>query len=177
MAAADRGLRAAVALGVPAGDDRRRVLVTFAGAAALVPAPQPIQSPWIAAAALALRRSEILRDIDPGVTVRERDGVMVVEAPMPATAFAAPAVIRAALLAVRPAAIVDAEEEVVTLPDADLARWRRDPAPVRASAIPRADDSDSRWLWALALVLLFVEARVRRLHVRVVEREAHADAA
>ena len=76
--------------------------------------------------------------------------MMVVEAPMSATGFAAPAVIRAALLAVRPAGIVDGEEEVVTLPDADLARWRRDPAPVAAPAIPRADDSDSRWLWALA---------------------------
>jgi hypothetical protein len=101
------------------------------------------------------------------------------------------------LLAVRPAAIVEAEEEVVSLPDADLARWRREPAPVTRSAIPRADDSDlsaealgrrslgeggsaeadGRWLWALALVLLVVEARLRRLQGRAVESEAHADAA
>jgi hypothetical protein len=63
------------------------------------------------------------------------------------------------------------------LPDADLAHWRREPGPVTAAAIPRADDSDGRWLWALALVLLLVEFRVRRLHVRAVEREAHANAA
>src|SRR5205085_11678781 len=111
-----------------------------------------------------------------------RDGVMVVEAPMPASAFAAPAVMRAALLALRPAAIVDAEEEVVTLPDGDLARWRRDPAPVTASAIPRADDSDARWLWAIAAVLLVVEAFVRRIRLRgfggqAAEGEEHADAA
>ena len=66
----------------------------------------------------------------------ERDGVMVVDAPIPAAALAAPAVIRAALLAVRPAAMVDREEEVVTISDADLARWRRDPAPVRIVGEP-----------------------------------------
>jgi aerotolerance regulator-like protein len=174
---ADRALRAAVALGVPAGDDRRRVLVTFTGAATLAPPSEPVQSPWIASAALAFKRSDLLRDVDPGVTVRERDGVMVVEAPMPATGFAAPAVIRAAILAVRPAAIIDREEEVVTLPDAALARWRREPAPVTAPAVPRADDSDQRWFWALALVLLVVEARLRCLQGRAVEREAHANAA
>ena len=91
---------------------------------------------------------------------------MVVDAPIPASALAAPAVIRAALLAVRPAGIVDGEEEVVTLPDADLARWRRDPALVTASSNPRADDSDGRWLWAVALVLLLVEARVRSTRLR-----------
>jgi hypothetical protein len=164
--AADRALRAAVSLGIPAGDPGHHLLVHFAGAAALVPAAQPVHSPWIAAAAIALARSDLLRDADADIKVLERDGVMVVEAPIPAAALAAPAVIRAALLAVRPAAIVDGEEEVVTLSDADLARWRRDPAPVTASAIPRADDSDGRWLWALALVLLAAEARVRGFHLR-----------
>jgi hypothetical protein len=184
--AADRALRAAIARGVPAGDAGRRLLVRFAGAEALAPPAHPVQSPWIAVAALALSRSDLLRDVEPAVKVLERDGVMVVDALIPATAFAAPSVIRAALLAVRPPAIVDSEEEVVTLSDADLARWRRDPAPVTASGNPRADDSDlsdetlarrsfsrggsvdsdARWLWALALVLLGVEARVRGIRVR-----------
>jgi hypothetical protein len=163
---ADRALRAAVALGIPAGDPGRRLLIRFAGAAALAPVAQPVHSPWIAAAAIALARSDLVPDADADIRVLERDGAMVVETPIPAAALSAPAVIRAALLAVRPAAIVGDEAEVVTHSDADLARWRRDPAPVTASAIPRADDSQGRWLWAVALLLLGAEARVRGFHLR-----------
>ena len=195
-AAADRALRAAIARGVPSGNAGRRLVVRFAGAEALVPPAQPVQSPWIAAAALALRRSELLREVEPRVMVLERDGVMVVDAPIPAAALDAPAVIRAALLAVRPAAIVDREEEVVAVSDADLARWRRDPPPVVMPANPDealgrrsvsgggSAESDARWLWALALLLLAVEARVRGTRLRgsaasarqAAEGETHAAA-
>jgi hypothetical protein len=91
--------------------------------------------------------------------------------------------VRAAILAVRPAAIADEESEVATLADEDLARWRRDAAPVTTSAIPNANDGDGRWLWALALGLLGVEAWIRRSSARVAGGslraggEAHADAA
>lgn len=183
-AAATRALQAMTSLGVPAGDDSRRVIVRFAGAAALRPPAAPIESRWIAAAALALRGSDLLREVESGVKVSERDGVMVVDAPMAAAALAAPAVIRAVLLAVRPAAIIDSEAEVVSLPDAVLARWRRDPAPVTGQAVPVPGDSDARWLWALALVLLAIEGRVRarrtaggQAHDRALGERAHADAA
>jgi hypothetical protein len=174
--AADRALRAAVSAGVSAGDASRRIIVRFAGAPPIVPAPQPVTSPWIAAAAL----SDVLRGVEPAVGVSERDGVMVVDAPIAAGAFEAPAIVRAAILAVRPAAIADVEAEVVTLPDEDLARWRRDPAPVATPAIPMANDggeSDARWLWALALMLLVIESRARRVRRHRTEQEAHADAA
>ena len=174
--AADRALRAAASPGVAAGDANRRVIVRFAGAPPIVPAPQAVASPWIAAAAL----SDALRGVEPAVTVSERDGVMVVDAPIAGSAFEAPAVVRAAILAVRPAATADAETEVATLSDDDLARWRRDAAPVATSAIPIANqgaESDARWLWALALILVAVEARVRRVPRRPTKREAHADAA
>jgi hypothetical protein len=172
-AAADRALCAAVSPGVSAGDAGRRVIVRFAGAPPAVPAAQPVTSPWIASAAL----SDALRGVEPAVTVSERDGVMVVDAPIAASAFEAPAVVRAAILAVRPAAIVDEESEVASLADEDLARWRRDAAPVTTSAIPTANDSDGRWLWALALMLLAVETRLRGVRRHTTEREAHADAA
>ena len=102
---------------------------------------------------------------------------MMVDAPIAARAFEAPAVVRAAILAVRPAAIADEEGEVAIVADEDLARWRRDAAPVTTSAIPNADSGDGRWLWALALVLLAVEARIRGVRRHTTEREAHADAA
>ncbi len=192
-AAAERALRAALSQGVAAGDNGRRAIVRFAGADALVPPAKAIESPWIASAALALRRSDLLRDLEPGVGVSERDGAMVVDAPISAAALAAPAVVRAAILAVRPATIADTESEVVTWPDADLARWRRDPSPVTRSATPVADDSDlsdeasaesdARGLWAVALVLLAAEAQVRRIRARLVRRslgeggEVYANAA
>ena len=177
-AAADRALRAAIALGIPSGPAGRRILVRFAGAATLAPPAQQIRSPWIATAVL----TDVLRGMQPGVSVAERDGVMVVDAPISASAFAAPSIVREALLAVRPAAMADTEAEILTLPDADLARWRRDPAPVTPSAIPLADESDSCWFWAFALVLLVIESRVRHrlgqeFGGRVTKQGAHADAA
>ena len=178
-AAADRALRAALSLGVPAGDDSRRVLVRFAGASPLAPPGQPVRSPWIAAAALALQHTDLLIGAKP-VAVWERDGVMVVDAPVTGADLAAPAVVRAAQLAVRPEAIVDPQTEIVTLPDTELARWRRESAPVTRSAIPVADGSDGRWLWLLALSLLGLESRVRRVNsrqARSADGEVHADAA
>jgi hypothetical protein len=180
-ASADRALRAAVSLGVPAGDNGHRVLVRFAGATVLTPPAQPVRSPWIAAAAIALQHADLIRGAGP-VTVLERDGIMLVDAPFAAAALAAPAVVRAALLSVRPEAVVDPQSEVSTLPDTDLARWRRQSAPVARSAIPLADDSDARWLWLSALVLLGLESRVRggrARHARVLatDGEGHADAA
>jgi hypothetical protein len=177
--AADRALRAAVSLGVPAGDNSHRLVVRFAGGTAPSPG-EPIRSPWIAAAAIALQRSDLVRGVEP-VAVSERDGAMIVDAPLAAAALAAPAVVRAALLAVRPESIVDRQIEVATLSDAELARWRRDAAPVTRSAIPAADDSDAKWLWLIALALLGLESRVRRVPRRPAksfpDAEVHVDAA
>lgn len=178
--AADRALRAAASLGVPAGDSSHRVVVRFAGANPQSLQGESVRSPWIAAAAIALQRSDLMRGVEP-VAVWERNGAMIVDAPFQADALAAPAVVRAALLAVRPAAIVDPQIEVATLSDTDLARWRRDAAPVTRSAIPVADDSDARWLWLFALALLGLESRVRRRHRHRQEtssdREVHVNAA
>jgi hypothetical protein len=184
--AATRALQAAVSFGVPAGDDTQRVSVMFAGAPAAPTPVQPVQSRWIATAAQALKDSALLREAGPEASVErlrigERNGAMVVEAPIPSSSPAAPVVIRAAILAIRPAAIGDAEAEVVTISDDDLARWRRDAAPLTwpmrdLSGVAFAE-SDARWLWGLALVLLGVEATVRRRRGRASGREARADAA
>jgi hypothetical protein len=210
--AADRALRAAVSPGVPAGDEGDRVLVRFAGAEPLRPPAHPIRSAWIARAALALSSDgdtgvgspASISDRDTGVgsptpiengdptprvtpppVVSERDGVMIVDAGVSAAALEAPAIVRAALLAVRPASIADTEAETVTLTDGDLARWRRDPAPVTSAAAliggesagALAAESDARWFWALALLLLGVEWRLRRTPLQASDREVRANAA
>src|SRR5262249_6629098 len=53
-------------------------------------------------------------------------------------------------------------DEVVSIDDAQLRRWTRDPGPAPA---PRADTiarDDRRWLWGLVLILLALEAWMRR---------------
>jgi hypothetical protein len=181
QAAAVRALNAAMSFGVPAGDNARRLNVVLAGASQAQPLPA-VRSRWIAAASQALKTSALLQDSGPEVgadriRVGEQNGTMIVETSIPATSTAAPAVIRSAILAIRPQRIADAEFEVTTISDEELSRWRRDAAPVGPGAISDMADSDGRWLWILALALLGVETVMRRAHVRVAGREADAAAA
>ena len=53
------------------------------------------------------------------------------------------------------------ELEPASLADATLAQWQRPPS-ARSGPAPDADLSDGRWFWILALLLLGVEAVVRR---------------
>ena len=181
-AAAGRALYAAASFGVAAGDDTRRVSIVFAGAGSAGTALPAVRSRWIATAARALKESVLLQDAGPEVDIDririgEQSGAMLVEVPIPATSSAAAVVIRSAILAIRPPLIADAEAEVSTLSDDELARWRRDASPVGRRANPGPDDSDARWLWLFALALLVVETMMRRAPVRVAGREGHADAA
>jgi hypothetical protein len=173
--AAAAALRAAASMGVPAGDESRRALVRFSGAAPLTPPPQPIASAWIALAALRLREES--QGLGPDPVAAEREGVMVVDAPIRATALEAASLVRAVMIAVRPATIVDREAEVAAASDGDLAAWRRDPAPAADLSGIRREDSDARWSWGLALLLLAVEWRLRRAGVAAVVTEVRADAA
>ena len=173
--AATAALRAATAQGVPAGDETRRVVVRFSGATPLMPPARSITSAWIAFAALRLREAPDGLGADP--VVSEREGVMVVDPPIRASGLEAASVIRAVMVAVRPAAIVDPEAEVAAVSDADLAAWRRDPAPAADLSGIRREDSDARWLWGLALLLLGVEWRLRRPRAAAAATEVRADAA
>jgi hypothetical protein len=173
--AAAAALGAAASPGVSAGDDSRRAVVRFSGAAPLNPPAQPIASAWIALAALRLREES--QGLGPDPVVGEREGVMIVDAPIRANALEAASVIRAVMLAVRPATIVDPEAEVAAASDADLAAWRRDPAPAADLSGIRREDSDARWPWGLALLLLAIEWRLRRAGAAAVVTEVRADAA
>ncbi|MEO6236926.1 MAG: BatA domain-containing protein [Vicinamibacterales bacterium] len=175
-AAALRALQAAASRGVPTGDDSRRVLVRFAGAPPLDSPTQPARAPWMGAAAWSIARSPLMRQSGRR-GIAERHGVMVVDVPAAASALEAPAVLRAVILSVRPPAIVDREAEVITESDSELARWQRAPADIARPAAPRADDSDGRWFWAAALLLLAIEGRVRRTRTESMQGEARERAA
>jgi hypothetical protein len=173
-AAAAAALAGAASFGTLAIGDRRAV-VAFAGAPS-VAGEQPLSTPWMSRAALDVRRSPLLRETGAGVTFAEKDGAFVVHTDVRAASASAAAAIRAVMLAVRPAAIADPELETATIPDADLAAWRRTPGPIEPGGAVVADGVESRWLWSVALALLAVEAwvRSRRSSVR---QEVHADAA
>ena len=161
--AASRAVQAAMSAGVAAGDDRRRVLVRFAGAPADAAGRQPVRTAWMVDSTLALRDSSLLRQANATVQTAEQGNRLVVDTNVRATSAAAAAVARAVVLAVRPAAIADREAEVATLSDAELASWRREPAPVSTPPYSATDrDSDAKWFWASALALLAFEWWLRR---------------
>jgi hypothetical protein len=82
------------------------------------------------------------------------------------------------ILAIRPADRADTELETATLPDAQLAAWRRDPGPVAVRpGVPLGDSGDGRWLWGAALLLMGAELWVRRRYSSGAEREVRANAA
>jgi hypothetical protein len=163
--AAARAVAGVSSFGVAPGDESHRVVVAFAGAATAV--EQPVETEWMLRAEAALRRSAMLRQSGASIRTAEQDGTFVVHASVAAADAMAPAVVRAVMLAVRPASIADREAEVVTVPDAELARWRREAGPVgpRVTMPPDAA-SDARWLWATALLLLGIEGWIRRSKTR-----------
>ena len=173
-AEAAAALAGATSFGAAADGDQRAV-VAFAGTADTA-GEQSVSAPWMLRAALDLRQSPLLRETGAGVTFAEKDGALVVHTDVRASSASAPGVIRAVMLAVRPAAITDPELETATIADADLAAWQREPGPAEHGGAVVSDGVEMRWLWAAALVLLAVEAWVRRRGPSA-QQEVHADAA
>jgi len=176
QALAERAAEAARSFGVAvgnAGEEPRPVEVIFAGADAA--AGTSPSTPWIAAAAIALRSSALLAETGTGAQVGERSGVMTVKTGLTGRSPFAPAVIRAVLVAASPS-VIDPEAETASIDDATLSRMVRPRTPV-TSARPPSGESDGRWLWGLALALLVVEAVVRRRAEPARRREVRAHAA
>lgn len=171
--AAAAALAGASSFGTAAAGDYRAVVV-FAGAED--GAGEPLSTPWMLRAALELRHSSLVRETGAAVTFAEKDGSLVVHTDVRASSAAAPGLLRAVMLALRPAAIADPELETATIPDSDLAAWRRAAGAVDRNAAVVSDGVEARWLWATALVLLALETWVRRQKPSI-EREVQADAA
>ncbi len=150
-------VRAAASLGALLQRDRP-VRIVFPGSSKVSASVEPLRTPWMVNVVLALRRGDAREYL---ARTGEQRGVLVLETSATAGSVAAAALIHA-VLAARAHPIVDPEAEIATVSDADLARWRRDPLPIDANAWPRAERSDARWLWGIALVLLAVESWMRR---------------
>ena len=160
--AARRAIEGAASFGIATPSEGRRAIVVFAGAAP-PGGERPVATPWVLRAELALRQTSLMRQTGATITTAEQGSALVVHANVRAADAMAPAIVRATMLAVSPAAVADRELEIATVSDAELTAWRRDPAPIdRVTAMPRGIASDARWLWGLALVLLGIETVVRR---------------
>jgi hypothetical protein len=176
-AAAARALAGAASFGVRAGGDGERAVVEFAGAVASASA-KPATASWMLRAALAIRRSPLLRQAGGQATFAAENGVLIVRANVAADSAAAPAVLRTVMLALRAPNIVDREAEPATIAAASLADWQREAALVaRPSSVKTSDGLESRWLWAIALIAIGVETWWRRAPARAASREVRADAA
>ena len=172
--AAAAALAGAASFGTVAGGDHRAI-VAFAGAPSLG-GEQPLSAPWMLRSALELRQSALLHETGAAASFAEKDDALIVHTDVAASSAAAPGVVRAVMLALTPDAFADPELDPKTIPDADLAAWRRDAGPVERGGTVIGDGFESRWLWAAALGLLGIEAWIRR-RKPAAQQEVHADAA
>ena len=99
----------------------------------------------------------------PVVRAAAAGSQLVFDVETPPSALLSAAVVRAALIA-RHGSVARPEAEIQRMTAAELTGWSRQAPPVAAEAWRSGEpglESDSRWCWALALVLLAVEAGVR----------------
>jgi hypothetical protein len=100
----------------------------------------------------------------PVVRAAAAGSQLVLDVEAPPSALLSAAVVRAALIA-RRGSVARPEEEIQRMTAGELLAWSREAPPITADAWrsgePGVDLSDSRWCWALALVLLAVETGVR----------------
>jgi hypothetical protein len=184
-ARAAAGAAASVGVRLPFGSTRAVAVVFPDYARRLELSAKPIALPWLTTAVAALRADSLLAsaassasatstDTTGLVVARDRAGrpivvakqadiegttrlLLFVDAP-PATVLAAALI--ASVDRARSIAPPLAELDPAATPEATLASWQRDPSD---AARPTSNtQSDGRWLWALALLLLGVETLLRR---------------
>ena len=169
-ASVERLLRVVGAAGAIAPSPEQPIVIRFGGAEQR--SGQEIPSAWAVAAGARLLRAPELRGVEPGVSAR--GDRLVVDVNAAPDSLEAALVVKAALDARLDPAAFD-EAEPLRLPDATLAGWSRAPGPADVTAWRQTDESDGRWLWALALVLLAAEAFVRRTTQPAIRvKEPHA---
>jgi hypothetical protein len=166
-------VRVVAAAGAVAPSPAQPIVIRFAGAdgagEAVAAAPA---NDWTAAAADRLLRSPDVAGVH--LRVASAKGALVVDVDADPGSVEAARVVKAALDA-RHDTTSMLEREPRRIDDATLAAWSRPAGPADATAWRHTDESDGRWFWALALVLLLIEAIVRRAPAPAAQaRETHA---
>jgi Aerotolerance regulator N-terminal len=182
-----RLLRAVATAGAPAGSRDEPLAIQFAGAPSSAAASLATIKPgWMLRTVLRLREDSALASSsewsavsapqamvpDPWtIVVRNRDGSprvraaaslseLLLDVAAPADSLFAAAVVQAALTA-RVDVNGYAEHEIARLDETALSRLNRPAGPVARDAWRRADSTDARWFWLLAMALLGVEQWLR----------------
>jgi hypothetical protein len=169
-ASVERLMRVVGAAGAIAPSAEQPIVIRFAGTDA---GGDDGDAPaWVIGAGARLLRAPEVQGVD--LRVSSRSDRLVVDVNAPPDSLEAALAVKAALDArLDPAAFAEAEPQ--RLPEATLTAWSRAPGPAAVSARRHTDESDGRWLWALVLVLLGVEAFVRRTTRPAVQvEESHA---
>ena len=137
------------------------ISIRFRGAAA--PA-QPEETPdeWVRNASMRLLTFPALQGIE--TRVAQQNGALAVDVDTPADSWNAVAVLQAALNARRDERAWR-EREPQTMPDGDLGAWTRQAPLPEPDAWRKSDDSDGRWLWLAAVMLIGFETLLRRAPV------------
>lgn len=179
-------LEAAVAEGVPGTATDRQIVVIFPRAierAAIAAAARPPAEAWMFDAIRMLYDDPLLasfrcdddRCLDRLALSAVADAGASRLALLPATdpghVFSAALLRSAWRAAARPASIAELEPRHVD--DAVLATWNRPAAPAPAAGAI-GDESHARWLWAVVLLLLAIEAWMRRSPRPAVVEVEHA---
>ena len=168
-----------------ATDGGRRILEALGGAGTVAPAPdKPIlvrvghhdaslpSSAW----SVAWMRDATFRLLaSPGmeaVALRAapQNGRLVLDVEAAADSVV-PAQVAAAALSATYDIAAAAEHEPQAIPESTLNGWSRRPAPPDNSAWRLTTDSDGRWFWLVALVLLGIEGVLRRSGPHSADRE------
>lgn len=155
--------------GVAAPRPDHPVIVRFRGGAPAGPLAPPQPGATSAALRLLADPATAALPVEVGASANE----LRVSADVPAASMEAAAIARAAI-----EASVDPQHaihESVLIPTGVLQGWSRPPASPSADAWRQSNDSDARWFWFAALVLLGVESRIRSRAPR--QAEVMADAA
>lgn len=157
--------------GAAAPDPSQPIVIRFPGGDA-VPLARSTSDTWSFGAAQRLLRNPGL-DAEALEVASPADALVVNVTAEPSSLAAAQAVKAALDARIDPAALRELEPE--RIPAETLAAWSRDPVPPDADAWRQTDESDGRWFWGVALLLLGVETILRRPSASEVRTaEAHA---